>query len=263
MGQVEGFEAVRNLFTGKVPPRVMRFVKQAGRGINRYGLIGEGERVLLGISGGKDSLSMALALALRKRWLPIDYQLEAMHIDWQEFPLTDTEKGRLLQFFDIINVPLTIQKASIYEGFYKKGFNCYACARHRKKLLFETLKERDMSKIAFGHHMDDLIETTLMNVCFRGNFATMMPLQGFFGGQVTVIRPLCEVKVKEIERICRFLELPVAEPDCPHKSTNLRDKLRPIIQEMIKLDPYLHEHIYASHWNIQKEYLPTHLREYT
>ena len=98
-------EQIEELFSGTIPPRVMRFVKQAGRGINRFSMIRENQKIILGISAGKDSLALALALALRKRWLPIDYELRAVQIDWKEYPLSAEGRTNLDRDSEILGIP--------------------------------------------------------------------------------------------------------------------------------------------------------------
>ena len=79
------------IFNGNIPPWVMRFVKQTGKGINRFKMIENNDKVILGISGGKDSLALAFALSLRKKWLPINYELHAVHINWSEHPVSEKQ----------------------------------------------------------------------------------------------------------------------------------------------------------------------------
>ncbi|MFP4363658.1 MAG: ATP-binding protein [Spirochaetia bacterium] len=249
-------DLVKRLFQYGVPPWVMRFVKTIGKGINKFDMIRSEEKVLLGVSGGKDSLACALALALRKRWLPIDYELEAMMIEWEEHPPTEQERQKLYDFFDAIGVPLAIHRATMFPDSFQNTFNCYLCSRNRKRILFNEAGKRGITRIALGHHMDDIIETTLMNICFQGHVATMLPVQEFFQGKLHIIRPMCEVKANTVERVVERLDIPTFKISCPFHETNLREKLRPIISELAHINKHVRENIYAAPWNIIPEYLP-------
>ncbi|MBI9104647.1 MAG: adenine nucleotide alpha hydrolase [Spirochaetales bacterium] len=226
----------------------MRFVKQTGKGINRFDMINDGDSIILGISGGKDSLALALALSLRKKWLPINYKLHAVHIDWREYPLPDESAERLKEFFEILDVPYKIVKAAMFPESFKGSFNCYLCSRNRKRILFDLADEWGYKKIALGHHLDDIVDTTLINLCFRGSFTTMLPVQEFFKGKLEIIRPMCEVPESMVKNITSFLELPVQNINCPFRETNLRASIKPIVRELSHIDNKTRQHIYKAFW---------------
>ena len=211
-------------------------------------MINDKDKIILGISGGKDSLALALALSLRKKWLPIDYELLAVHIDWKEYPLPEGPAGEIARFFKTINVPLKVIKASMFPDSFKGNFNCYLCSRNRKRILFDLAEELDFRKIALGHHLDDLVDTALMNLCFRGSFTTMLPVQEFFSGKLEIIRPMCEVPETMVSNIVSFLELPVQNVPCLYRDTNLRSVIKPIVKELSHIDKKTRQHIYQAFW---------------
>ena len=235
-----------DLVSGEIPPWIRRFVKRTGRGINKFGMIHEGDRVLLSISGGKDSLALALALALRKRWLPIDYELQALLIDWKEYPLSEKKLNDLLCFFQSLKIPFNVIPATMFSESFNGEFNCYLCSRNRRRILFEYAREQDITTIAMGHHLDDFVETALINLCFRAEFSSMLPVQDFFSGKLHIIRPMCEVRETVISRLAREIELPIAKAPCPYNETNIRSKLKPIIKNLSHIDRYTREHIYKA-----------------
>lgn len=247
---------IEHLFIGTIPPRLMRLVKTAGKGINRFQMIKDGEKLLLGISGGKDSLVLALALSLRKKWIPIDYELEAVQIDWNEYPLTTEQKEKLTAFFKAISVPFRLIPTDMFSGSFNNRFNCYLCSRNRKRILFNEAERLGFRKIALGHHMDDIIETTLINLSLHGSFATMMPVQDFFGGEIRLIRPLCLIKERSIDNIVDFLGLPVAKVDCPYKDTNIRKDMKQIVRHLSHINKQARKNIFEAPWHINHEYLP-------
>jgi len=249
--------AVSDLFKEKIPPRVMRFVRTAGKGINKFNMIKAEDRILLGISGGKDSLALALALSLRRRWIPIDYELHAVKIDWEEYPLAEEDREKLTEYFNALAIPIKFIKTSMFPSSFKGRFDCYLCSRNRKRLLFEEMERRNIKKLALGHSLDDIVETTLINMAFRGSFATMMPVQLFFSGKIQLIRPLCFLKESSINNISRFLDLPVVETLCPYKDTNIRSSIKPIVRELSRLNKHARENIFRSTWNRDPAYLPS------
>ncbi len=239
--------SVENLVEGDIPTWIRRFVKQTGRGINRFKMINQGDTVLLGISGGKDSLALALALSLRLKWLPITYNLKAVMINWREYAIDAEETQKLKDFFTVLNIPFEIINAHMFPEPFKNSFNCYLCSRNRRRILFEYAEKNNISKIALGHHLDDFTETSIMNLCFRGNFSTMKPVQDFFKGKIYILRPMCEVKESVIQKLVKECDLPVSVFNCPHKDTNIRSKIKPIIKQLSHIDKLTREHIFAAH----------------
>ncbi len=237
----------RELIAGNIPPWVRRIIKQAGRTVNRFDMIRGDERILLAVSGGKDSLVLALALALRQIWMPVSYYLEALHINWDEHPLDEDQMSALREFFRALAVPFTSVTASMRPDSFKDEFNCYLCSRNRRRILFDTASERGIRQIALGHHLDDLVETSLINLCFRGNFSTMLPVQEFFSGSLYIIRPLIEIHEHAIARLSEAYSLPAAKPVCPYDQTNIRSRLKPIVRELCRIDRLTREHIYSAH----------------
>lgn len=238
---------VEEIVGGRMPPWIHRFIKQAGRTINTFNMIEENDRVLLGISGGKDSLALALALALRKKWLPIDYKLEALHINWREHPIPGEKMEDLESFFRLLKIPFTSVTASMFPDSFQDDFNCYLCSRNRRRILFQHAADKGIRKVAMGHHLDDLVETSLINLCFRADFSTMLPVQEFFKGEIYVIRPLIQIKEHVLTRLNESYTIPTAKPVCPYDQTNIRSKLKPIIKDLSRIDKLTREHVFNAH----------------
>ena len=237
----------KDLVAGDIPPWVMRFVKASGKAINRYNMIKEGDEVLLAVSGGKDSLALALALSLRLRWLPVKYRLRALMINWIEHPIDEEHKVKLREYFECLGIEFEIMDENQFPSSFKGEFNCYLCSRNRRRILFEYAATNDVKLIAMGHHLDDLVETTMMNLCFRASFATMLPVQEFFDGKLHIIRPLIEIHESVTRRLADIYDLPVIKPVCPYDQTNIRARLKPIISELAHIDHLTREHIYNAH----------------
>ena len=237
----------RKLIDGDIPPWVMRFIKDTGRGINAFDMIRDKEKILLSVSGGKDSLAMALALSLRRKWLPIDYTMKAVMIDWIEHPVDKAFIPLLKRYFSDLDIDFEIKKENQFPAGFKNAFNCYLCSRNRRRILFETARSEGFRLIAMGHHLDDLTETTMMNLFFRAEFATMNPVQEFFNGKLYVIRPMILVREQVTKRLEELYDLPVIKPVCPYDGTNIRANLKPIVKELCSMNKLVREHVYNAH----------------
>jgi tRNA 2-thiocytidine biosynthesis protein TtcA len=219
-------------------------------------MIEDGEGILISVSGGKDSLALSLALAIRKNWVPIDYELHGLFIDWREYPAGDQNRKSLIAFMESLKIPCRIVEASIFPRSYEKSFNCYICSRNRKRILFQEAERLGISKIAVGHHMDDVIETTLMNLFFKGEFATMLPVQDFFDGKLKIIRPMCEVEEREVIRLMKVYPLPVFNINCPRKSDNQRVFFKDLIKQVRRVNKHVKDNLYNAPSRINEDFLP-------
>lgn len=237
----------RELLSAPIPPWVMRFIKLTGKGINRHAMIRDNDAILLSVSGGKDSLALALALSIRLQWLPISYSLQAVMINWIEHPIEIEDRLRIEEFFTALQIPLLILDEKQYPDSFKGEFNCYLCSRNRRRILFTYAAEHGYKLIAMGHHLDDLVETTLLNLTSRAKFETMLPVQEFFKGKIHVIRPMIEVHETTIQKLADTYNLPAVKPKCPYDKTNIRARLKPIVRDLAHIDRDVREHIYHSH----------------
>ncbi len=237
----------QDLIDGDIPPWVMRFIKGVGKAINRYRMIQKNDEVIIAASGGKDSLALALALSLRRKWLPVTYTLKAVMIDWIEHPIPPEYKEKLRAYFSALDIDLIIFEEHQFPESFNGDFNCYLCARNRRRILFQYAEKENAKLIAMGHHLDDLAETTLMNLCFRASFSTMLPVQEFFERKMHIIRPLIETRENVTRRLAECYDIPVIKPVCPYDQTNVRARLKPIISELSHIDKLTREHIYNAH----------------
>ena len=241
-----------------VQKNATHFCKNVGRAINRFQMIQNGDRILVAVSGGKDSLSLSYALAKRRKWIPILYELHALHINWREYPLARDELDGLGCFFEDLRIPFRPVYASIFPLSFRGEFNCYLCSRNRKRILFTASEKDGFNKIALGHTLDDAVETTLINLLFRGQFSTMTPVQDFFNGKLKIIRPMTQVKEKDRRKISEALGLPVTRQTCPNAQSNQRLIIKEMIRKLSRVDRNIREHICRAPWHINKDYLPSH-----
>lgn len=244
-------DPLKKIIDGKCLPWIDRFIKHTGKGIDRFGLADDDD-ILIGVSGGKDSLSLSLGLRMLQKYHKKKFRLSAVHIDWEEFPANEEQKDKLVSFFDTLEIPFQIKPFSMFTKKSEKDFSCYFCARNRKLLIFRIAEEASIQKVAFGHHLDDHIETSLMNLFFRAKLEPMQPKSIFFKGKIEVIRPLCLVPEYVTKKLAGFLSMPVIEIDCPYKETNLRVHIKALIKHLYGLNRHIRKHIFEAYDNLYR-----------
>ncbi|OGR01607.1 MAG: hypothetical protein A2505_00640 [Deltaproteobacteria bacterium RIFOXYD12_FULL_55_16] len=220
-----------------------------------YRMLADGDRVMIAVSGGIDSLVLSWLLKEWRRKAPIRYELLAVHLDMGfggvEYELVREQLCRL-------DLPMLLERTDFghkalvaEEG--KSG--CYHCARQRRNRLFALAKEQHCNKLAFGHHQEDIIETFFLNLFYGGNLSAMAPRQELFGGGLTLIRPLAMVEKKLIIELGQGLGItPVANP-CPLAAKSRREEIRTWLAPLYEKNPALKSTIFASLGNVRTDYL--------
>jgi len=227
--------------------------KKVGKAIMDYKMIQEGDKILVAVSGGKDSLTMLQILKDRMSFVPIKYELLAVHVD-MGYPCQHPKI--LAEYFKKMGVKYYIPKIDILKGKTRKDISCFWCSWNRRKALFETADKLGCTKVALGHHMDDVAETMLLNLFFHGEISSMSPKQELFKGKIFIIRPLAYVEEKLIEKFAKTLDFPHHKCACPNSFTSSRTKMTDLINIIEKICPDVRKNIFRSGQRIKKEYLP-------
>ncbi len=231
-----------------------------GKAIHHYGLIDDGDRIAVAVSGGKDSMVLLWLLRERLQRVPISYHLTAVHIDLGFDP---QPAAQLESFFQREGFPyriLTTDYGVRAHSPENRENPCFWCARLRRTALFQTAKELGCTKIAFGHNQDDFLETFFINICYAGQVACMVPRQSFFGGEMVVIRPLALVPLDKIERLRARLGLPVVANPCPSASRTKRQELRELLQTLYRGNRKVRGNIFHAMSHVNADYLPPPLK---
>lgn len=226
-----------------------------GKAIHRYGLIEDGDRIVVGVSGGKDSLTLIHLLNERRKRVPIHYELIAVHIDLG-FGTGRTEILR--DFFESRSLPYHIEFTNIGKRANSpenRENPCFLCAWERRKRLFHIAQQFGCNKIALGHHKDDIIETFLLNIFYSAEISTMLPLQTLFKGKITLIRPLALIEEKKIERFAKEKGLPYFPCGCPASGRSKRKRVKELIRSLEQENRLVKGNIFRSLSNIKMEYL--------
>ncbi|MBW2466664.1 MAG: tRNA lysidine(34) synthetase TilS [Deltaproteobacteria bacterium] len=231
--------------------------RRIGRSMHDYSMLADGDRVLIAVSGGVDSLVLSWILNFWQSKAPIRYTLQAIYIDNGFDAKTSREVEKQLSN---INISYRIEKTDFWKRAKEAEDGksvCYHCARLRRNLLFATAEQHGFNKIAFGHHKDDIIETFFINLLYAGNISTMVPKQELFDGSVKIIRPMAYLEKNEILKIAENADiLPVKNP-CPKDNDSKRQAARKVLASLSALDPKVKSNIFAALSNIREEYLLT------
>lgn len=228
--------------------------KEVGKCINRYSLVQGDDRILVGLSGGKDSLVLLETLARRRRRLPVDYHITAAYIHLNGIGYeSDTEF--LEKFCNELDVSFRVIESD-EDLFSQDKSICFLCSWHRRKKLFDLAEEEQCGKIALGHHMDDAVETLLMNMIFSGTMSSLPPELEIFSGNIKIIRPLLMLAEEKIAEYAKIRNFPAEKKTCPYSGESQRSKMKHLIEEMKKNHKNALTSIYNSMSNIHKEYLP-------
>ncbi|MEE4112936.1 MAG: ATP-binding protein [Desulfobacteraceae bacterium] len=226
-----------------------------GKAIHRYGMIEDGDRIALGLSGGKDSLTLLWALAERQKRVPVRYDLFPIYVD-PGFPggvadgLADT--CRHLGFH------LTVDRTDhgvVAHSAENRENPCFLCSRRRRRRLFDIADAMGCTKLALGHNKDDVIETLFLNICYAGEISTMVPRQELFDGRFIVIRPLAMVDEKRIRHFARAQGLPSFINPCPSAGSTKRSEIKAMLGGLYRTNRKIKGNIYRAMSHVKMDYL--------
>lgn len=231
------------------------FFRKAGKAIHDYALIENGDKVLVGVSGGKDSLALLEVLALRGRDPKYNYTVVAAHIAVENvsYEVDSTYIGEFCERLGVKCLFRTIH-AEVRADSGKPA--CFVCSWNRRKALFEIAKENGCNKLALGHHRDDAVESLLMSMMFNGTMASMPPKLSMFNGTFTLIRPFIYLSDRETRQYAAYRSFRKQKKSCPHERATNREAVRKMLNGMEETFPHIRSTIFTSMQNIREEYLP-------
>lgn len=227
----------------------VKFVKA----IKDYKLIEEGDKIAVCISGGKDSMLMAKCFQELKKHNLFKFELEFISMNPG---FTSTSAVLLENNAKLLDIPLKIFTSDVFDVVKNHGGNspCYLCARMRRGHLYSKAQELGCNKIALAHHMDDVIETVLMNMFYNGRFSSMMPkLKSKNFQNMELIRPLYYVKEADIESFVRYNNLEFSDCGCPLQATKIdskRKEAKELIKNLRKINENVDINIFKSTENV-------------
>ena len=223
------------------------------RCIQDYQMISEGDSIAVGVSGGKDSLALLTALAALRGYYPKRFQLTAITLS---MGLPDMDFSPVAQYCAQLNVPYIIKETQIAQIVFeaRKEHNpCALCSKMRRGALNNTISELGITKLALGHHLDDAVETLLMNLLYVGRLGCFEPVTYMSRSGVTQIRPMLYCSEGDVRAFARRNDLPVVESTCPMDKQSSREDTKELISELSKKYPDIKSKIFGA---IQRLPLP-------
>ena len=218
--------------------RILGCIKKAD---NDYHLFENGDKIAIGVSGGKDSMLLLNALTHYKKMLEKEKSIElvAIHVDLG-FPNTNLDA--LKEYANSVNVPLVIVPSDIASMLNEHKENngrlpCSICSRMRKAVINKAAIDNGCNKVAFAHHGDDAIETLVMNAIYGGRIATFAPKMHLDKTNLTFIRPLIYAREKEIIRVTNKMGIPVIKSTCPNDSQTMRQEIKNMLKKLYRKYP--------------------------
>ncbi|HEC42147.1 hypothetical protein LCGC14_3094750 [marine sediment metagenome] len=233
----------------------LKLSRKVGKTLQEYKMIEADDRVLVGLSGGKDSMALLEALVDRRKHLPFNYQLHAVHVTAKGVGY-EMNTTYLQEFCDDLKVPLHLEEIEVDLTVDSKKAPCFICSWYRRKRLFEMTKKLNCNRLALGHHKDDAIQTVLMNMIYHGSFSSIPQDLTMFEGRIRLIRPLLfipEIELIEYANVRNFQKL---EKSCPHEGTTKRQEMKELIIHLENFYPNARRNIFTAMGNIHEEYLP-------
>lgn len=234
---------------------VHKLEQRFNKGIVKYGLIEDNDKILVGLSGGKDSLILLDLLARRSRILKPRFTVYAAHIVITNVPYQSDELY-LQSFAEERGIQFVRYETSFDASTDTRKSPCFLCSWNRRKALFTVAKELGCNKIALGHHMDDILETLLMNITFQGAFGTMPPKLVMSKFDMTIIRPMCLIHEADLEKLASVKQLRKQIKNCPYEKDSNRSDMKEILRRLEELNPEARYSLWGSMTNVQEELLP-------
>ena len=213
------------------------------RCIEDYKMISPGDKIAVGVSGGKDSLVLLKLLAGLRQYM--DFQVEAITIDMG----LGMDYSGIEAMCRELQVPYTIVKteiAPIIFDYRKEKNPCSMCAKMRRGALNQALLDRGLNKLALGHHYDDAVETFMMNLLFEGRIGCFQPVTDLDRTGIIQIRPMLYIHEKTVDSFARRYELPVVENRCPVDKQTKREEVKKLVYDLSATYPDLKERIFGA-----------------
>ena len=224
------------------------------KAINDYKLISDGDRIAIAISGGKDSLLMAKMFQELKKYSNIDFELVFLAMDPG---YREDIRVKLEELCKYLNIPVEIFESGIFRitDEIARDNPCYMCARMRRGALYNKAEELGCNKLALGHHYDDVIETTMMNILCSGNFKTMLPkIKSSKSGEMQIIRPLYYIREEYIKRFVRYTGIEPLDCACTvtsKKAGNKRYEIKELISSLSENFDNVEKSIFKAAQNVK------------
>ena len=223
--------------------KLYSYVRQT---IEAYGMIREGDHIAVGVSGGKDSLTLLYALAGLRRFYPKNFSITAITV---HLGFSDMDFSSVRALCEELEVPYEIVETQIGEIVFdirKEKHPCALCAKLRKGALNERALALGCNKIAYAHHRDDFVDTLFLSLLQEGRLASLSPHYVLERTGLVLIRPMMQVPEAQIRGFCRRYQLPIVQNSCPADGNTARENVRRVIRLMQQQYPDIRERAFTA-----------------
>ena len=237
--------------------QVLSLVRKA---LDDYEMINEGDKIAVGVSGGKDSLTLLSALAHLRRFYPKKFELYAITVD---LGFGNLNLDKIVDFCKELDVPYTIAKTDIAKIVFedrKESNPCSLCAKMRKGALNDAMKALGVNKIAYAHHKDDVVDTMMMSLIFEGRFHTFSPVTYLDRTDLYVIRPLIYMNEADVIGFVNKNNIPVVKSPCPADKTTKREYVKQLLAQLNRENPGVKNRMFTAiqssdikGWNLDEQ----------
>ena len=246
-----------NIFSGEFDTRQKRAIGEIRSAFEKtceeYQIVEKGDRFAVGISGGKDSLTLLHLLAFKRLVLKTDFSLTAVYVHVQNAAYS-LDFDKVQRFCDDLETPLVV-KNIVLEDLRNAENRCFICSRVRRKILFDYTKEEGFNKLALGHNMDDAVETLMMNMVYHGKFCSLPPKLAFFDGRLDVVRPIIKISKEQTALYANLYGFPTVKSGCGFETVTARNKFRNFADYLENMNRGAKVNIFNSMANVNDEYL--------
>ena len=213
-----------------------RIRRKFHKALRQYDIIADGDRILIALSGGKDSLCLSEMLARQQRIFVPRFTVEAVHVRMENIEYESSIED-LSRFTKDIGLPFHTLTSSFDASTDRRHTPCFLCSWQRRKVIFNFAQEHGFNKIALGHHMDDIIHTALLNLFYEGRFDGMPPVLHMKKMPLTIIRPLCLVHEADIAILAKEKDYPQQIKRCPYEHESRREEMKRLFSTIETLNP--------------------------
>lgn len=217
-----------------------------GRAISRFRMLADGDRVMVAVSGGQDSISLLWLLRERLKRIPIRYDIMAAHVELGFGLATGKEMEEFFVRNAFDHAIINTRVGPLAHSDENRENPCFLCSRLKRKALFEKAAELKCNKVAFGHHKDDFIETFFLNLLFAGSASTIQPVQEFFHGALTLIRPFYLLDEARIKAYAHEMGFPEVRSGCPTAESSRRAQIKSLLTALYRTNKKIKGNVFHA-----------------
>lgn len=225
---------------------MQKMLSYVRRAVDHYHVIEENDRIAVGVSGGKDSLTLLVALAELRRFYPKKFEVVAITLEMGYEEMDFSAVATLCETLGVEYIRIPTQIKQIVFDIRKEENPCSLCAKLRRGALHEAALAAGCKKVALGHHFDDVVETYMLSLFYEGRISCFKPVTFLDRKGVTLIRPLLYVPEYYVKSFARRHELPIVHNPCPADGSTKREEVKVLLKDLEKQFPGLRDRVFGA-----------------